>query len=122
MLSHWLLDCLHVYLGLGLFNTRLGMPIVEGLLWLAGIVIYERATRSRKRAGAWALYIVIAILTLLWLPSLSGAAPNVSVATMGKIDIAALTILVAWAYWVDSLREPTVGAEPQLASPARQAG
>jgi hypothetical protein len=78
--------------------------LVEGSLWFGGIVLYERATRSRKRAGFWAMYIGVAILTWLWIASLSGAAPPVSIVQMGIIDLILLAVLVGWAYWVDKLR------------------
>lgn len=116
VVSHWILDFVshrpdmplapgvHRYYGLGLYNSPLGMILVEGLLWLIGIVLYERATRSRNRAGLWVLYVVIAVLSWLWITSLNGAAPQVSMTTMGLIDIVFMALLVAWAYWADSLR------------------
>lgn len=131
VLSHWTLDWishrpdmplapgLHVYLGLGLYNSRIGMLLVEGSLWLAGIVIYARATHSPKRIGVWTLYVGVAILTLLWVASLNGAPPRVSVVTMGKIDLVFLALLIAWAYWVDGSRELKV-AQPRLGSPSAQ--
>jgi hypothetical protein len=133
VVSHWVLDWIthrpdmplapgiYRYFGLGLFNSRPGMLIVEGGIWLAGIVIYERATRSRGRAGMWVFYVVVALLTWLWIGSLNGAPPPVSPIQIGKIDVVAILVLVAWAYWVDSLREPTVH-DSGLASPGRQAG
>lgn len=135
VMSHWVLDFiahrpdmpllpgLHTYVGLGLYNSKLGMLLVEGLIWIVGIVIYERATRSRGWSGAILFYLVVALLTLLWLPSLNGAAPPVTIQKMGQIDVPALLILIAWAYLMDWLREPTVAdAVPPLANPARQAG
>ena len=116
VVSHWILDFVshrpdmpfapgvHRYYGLGLYNSRLGMLLVEGLLWAIGIVLYERTTRSRNRTGSWVLYVGVAILSWLWIASLSGAAPQVSMVKMGLIDIVFLGILVAWAFWVDKLR------------------
>jgi hypothetical protein len=133
VVSHWVLDWishrpdmplapgLHTYFGLGLFNSRPGMLIVEGSIWLGGVLLYEHATRSKKRAGFWTLYAGVVILTWLWVDSLNGAPPPVSPVQMGKIDVVFILILVAWAYWVDWLRTAAV-AEPQLANPARQAG
>ena len=52
VLSHWVLDWLshrpdmalapgiHRYFGLGLYNSPLGLLLVEGGLWVAGIIIY----------------------------------------------------------------------------------
>ena len=116
VVSHWVLDFVshrpdmplapgvHRYYGLGLYNSRAGMVVVEGLLWVAGVVLYERATRLRRRTGFWVMYIGVAILTWLWVASLSGAAPQVSMVTMGIIDLVFLAVLVSWAYWVDRLR------------------
>lgn len=116
VVSHWFLDFIshrpdmplvpgiHRYYGLGLYNSRPAMLLVEGVLWLSGIVLYERATRSRKRAGSWTMYIGVLILTWLWIESLSGAAPQVSMVRMGIIDLVFLAIVVGWGYWVDKLR------------------
>jgi hypothetical protein len=116
VLSHWFLDFashrpdmplapgIHRYYGLGLYNSRNGMLLVEGALWVMGIVLYERATRSRKRAGFWVLYVGVAILSWLWITSLRGAAPNVSMVKMGLIDLVFLAIVIGWAYWADALR------------------
>jgi membrane-bound metal-dependent hydrolase YbcI (DUF457 family) len=49
VLSHWVLDFvshrpdmplapgMHTYLGLGLYNSHIGILIVEGLLWIVGV-------------------------------------------------------------------------------------
>ena len=127
VVSHWVLDFVshrpdmplapgvHRYYGLGLYNSRVGMLLVEGLLWVAGIVLYLRATRSRKRAGLWTLYVGALILTWLWIASLSGAPPRVSMVTMGIIDLIFLAIVVSWAYVVDKFRMSAGSAsEPSL--------
>jgi hypothetical protein len=132
VVSHWVLDFVshrpdmplapgvHRYFGLGLYNSRMGMVLVEGSLWFGGIVLYKRVTRSRKWAGFWAMYVGVAILTWFWIASLSGAAPPVSIVQMGIIDLIFLAVLVGWAYWVDRLRitigEPSV---PPSSSAAR---
>jgi membrane-bound metal-dependent hydrolase YbcI (DUF457 family) len=63
VLSHWVLDWashrpdiplapgFHRYYGLGLYNSPLGLLIVEGGLWVIGIVLYLRATHTRRFAG-----------------------------------------------------------------------
>ncbi len=134
VVSHWVLDFVshrpdmplapgvHHYYGLGLYNSRAALLLVEGLLWLGGIVLYERATRPRRHAGAWTLYIGIAILSWLWISSLNGAAPRASVVQMGIISLVFLAITVSWAYVVDRLRVPTVPSrEPPLATPVHGA-
>jgi hypothetical protein len=127
VVSHWVLDFvshrpdmplapgIHRYYGLDLYNSRPAMLLVEGLLWLGGVVLYERATRSRKRAGSWAMYIGVLILTWLWIGSLSGAAPQVRMVQMGIIDLIFLAIVVSWGYLVDKLRVTTgQSSEPSL--------
>lgn len=127
-MSHWVLDFvshrpdmplvpgIHRYYGLGLYNSRPAMLLVEGLLWLGGVVLYEWATRSRKRAG-------VLILTWLWIGSLSGAAPLVSMVQMGIIDLMFLAIVVSWGNLVDKLLVATgQSSEPQLVSRVRRAG
>jgi len=132
VLSHWVLDWishrpdmplapgLHQYYGLGLFNSRIGILIVEGGLWLAGIIVYERTTRSRGLGGIVLFYLVAVLLTLLWIASLGGEPPPVPPEQMGKIDVVAILVLVGWAYWVDRLRGARI--DEKRASPARQAG
>jgi membrane-bound metal-dependent hydrolase YbcI (DUF457 family) len=64
VLSHWVLDWVshrpdmplapgfHRYYGLGLYNSPLGLLIVEGGLWVIGIILYLRETRTRPRAAS----------------------------------------------------------------------
>jgi hypothetical protein len=123
VVSHWVLDFIshrpdmplapgvHHYYGLGLFNSRIGMLLVEGLIWFGGIVIYELTTRSSRRAGFWTFYIGVATLTWLWVSSLSGAAPRIDPKTIGIIDFFFLAILAAWAYVVDRIRITTRQAD-----------
>ena len=116
VLSHWVLDWLshrpdmalapgvHRYFGLGLYNSPLGLLIVEGGIWLVGIALYLRTTRSKGLAGNLALWIGLALLTILWLLSFSGAPPP-SVHTLVVVDLVAFPIVIGWVYWVDHLRE-----------------
>ena len=65
VLSHWVLDFvshppdmplapgIDKRLGLGLWNSIPATIIVEGLLWLAAIVLYLRATQTQNRTGRW---------------------------------------------------------------------
>jgi membrane-bound metal-dependent hydrolase YbcI (DUF457 family) len=115
VLSHWLLDFVshrpdmplapgvHRYFGLGLYNSFRAIFIVEGLLWLLGVILYARATRPKKRAGVYAFWGVIALLTLLWMGSLSGAPPpNPHAAPI--VSLIFFSLVVAWAYWMNRLR------------------
>ena len=94
VLSHWVLDWashrpdmplvpgLHRYpvpeAPHGLDVARLGLLIVEGGLWMIGIILYLRATHTRRFAGHLVLWTFIVVFTALWLLSFNGAAPQAS--------------------------------------------
>lgn len=115
VLSHWLLDFLshrpdmplapgmHHYFGLGLYNSPLGILLVEGLIWLAGIIVYARSTRARKHAGVWLFWGAVFLLTALWLGTLGGSPPP-DLRRAGISSLIFFSIVVLWAYFVDSLR------------------
>jgi len=132
VMSHWFLDLIahradmplapgiHKYYGLGLYNSRPGMIAVEGLIWLSGIVIYLRATRSKKRLGAYVLWIGTALLTWVWLVSLKGLPPPGTIVQAGISSLLFMIVTVAWAYWLDHLRVSTASAQ-DIATRAHQA-
>src|SRR5271169_3132027 len=83
-LSHWALDWLSHRPDLPLAPGsagRYGMDVwssvpltfaVEGGLWIAGIVIYLRATGAKDRTGSFGFWPVVALLTGIWIESISG--------------------------------------------------
>jgi len=115
VLSHWLLDFVshrpdiplapgvHTYLGLGLYNSRLGIFIVEGLLWVIGVATYARATTPRSRAGVFGFWVVVMLLTVLWIGSLSGNPPS-NLRAAGISSLIFFICVVAWAYWMNRAR------------------
>jgi FtsH-binding integral membrane protein len=115
VLSHWVLDWashrpdmplapgFHRYYGLGLYNSPLGLLIVEGGLWVIGIILYLRATRARGFAGRLVLWTFIMVFTALWFLSFTGAAPP-SLHVLVTVDLILFPIVFAWAYWIDHLR------------------
>jgi len=115
VLSHWLLDFashradmplapgLHRYFGLGLWNSIPATYLVEGFLWLVGILLYARATRASGRTGVYAFWVMIALLTALWIPSVGGPPPP-SLRAMAFANIPFSLVLFAWAFWIDSRR------------------
>jgi len=88
VLSHWVLDFvshppdmplapgIDKRLGLGLWNSIPATIIVEGLLWLAAIVLYLRATQTQNRTGTLVFWITIIVLTLAWLNNISAPPPS----------------------------------------------
>ena len=123
VLSHWFLDLIahradlplapgiHKYYGLGLYNSRVGMLVVEGLIWLGAIVIYLRATPSKRRLGVYAFWIGAALLTWIWLISLKGSPPPGTIFQAAISSLVFMTLTVIWAYWVDHLRSSTASTE-----------
>lgn len=126
VLSHWLLDYLshrpdmplapgiHRYFGLGLYNSPLGIVVVEGLLWVGGVLLYARATRPKKRAGAYLFWGVVLLLTLLWTSSLGGATPP-DLVRAAISSLIFFSIIVLWAYLID-LARPFREQVPSLAT------
>src|SRR5262249_30232230 len=85
--SHWILDFvthrpdLPIYpghsnsVGLGLWNSLAGTVIVEGLLFVVGVVVYTRATLARSRTGTISMWAFVAVLVALYVANLVGPPP-----------------------------------------------
>jgi hypothetical protein len=117
VVSHWFLDvATHrpeipvflkgPYLGLGLWNSLPATLTVEGGLYAAGIALYARATRPRNRRGIWSLWLLVGMLTAMWVGAmLAPPPPSVhGVAVMGAI--LGWLVVLPWGYWIDRNRVP----------------
>lgn len=112
--SHWVLDFVThrpdmplypgstVYVGLGLWNSRVGTMVVETLMFAAGVWIYTRVTKPADRRGRWALVALVAFLAVLYLATALGPPPP----NVNMIVIAGLTswLFVLWPWWIDRHR------------------
>src|SRR5690348_17202873 len=88
VLSHWLLDFVahrpvmplapgvDKYFGLGLWTSIPATVIAEGGFWLLAIIVYVRTACPRGRAGVYAFWSVIALLTLAWYNNIAGPPPR----------------------------------------------
>ncbi len=116
VVSHWVLDFIvhrpdlplwpgGPKVGLGLWNSWPGSISVELLLFGAGLWLYLNATRVSDRVGSWAIWTLIALLSLGWLAALFGPPPT----DTHQLALGALIIwiTVPWAAWADAHREPT---------------
>jgi membrane-bound metal-dependent hydrolase YbcI (DUF457 family) len=122
VVSHWLLDAIvhrpdlplypgSTYLaGLGLWNSVAGTVLVEGGLFVAGAIIYSRATRAQDKIGEYSYKTFIAILVLIYLGSLMGPPPP-SVAAVEWAGVFSW-LFVAWAYWIDQHRTASKPSSP----------
>ncbi len=119
--SHWVLDFIshrpdlpvapgvNVFLGLGLWYSRPATILVEGVMFVAGILLYLRSTKSKDRVGTYGFWALIAFLTLVWMGNTFGPPPP-DVNSLGYVGLS-LWLLVAWAYWVDRHRTANKAVE-----------
>jgi len=122
VMSHWGLDFLShrpdlpLYpgsqlVGLGLWNSVAGTLLIEGGLFVAGVLIYSRATRAQDKIGEYSLKTFVGLLVLIYLASLMGSPPP-SVAAVEWAGVFSW-LFIAWAYWIDQHRT----ANPPQAPP-----
>jgi hypothetical protein len=113
VLSHWVLDFIsHVpdlplapgvefKVGLGLWNSKLATVLVEGGLFVAGVLIYLFSTRATRTRGTIALWAFLLFIALSYLGNLNSPPPNTTVLLVA--------ILLSWFYlpwlaWVERNR------------------
>lgn len=127
VMSHWLLDFishrpdLPLYpgsrlVGLGLWNSVSATLVVEGGLFVVGVMIYSRTTRPRDKVGEFSYKTFVALLVLIYLGSLMGPPPP----SVNAVEWAGVIswLFLAWAYWIDDHR--TLATHPP--SPPPHAG
>jgi hypothetical protein len=119
VLSHWGLDVLthrpdmplapglHLYAGLGLWNSLAATAAVELGLFVLGLLFYVNTTRATDGAGKYGFWILIVVLTGLQLMSYTGQAPP----NLRDLAWAAngVWVFILWAGWVDSHRRVVSG-------------
>ena len=119
--SHWVLDFISHrpelplvpgidrYVGLGLWDSIPLTFVVEGALWLIGILIYLRATKPTSRAGTFGLYVFIGFLTLAWIRTPFAPQPPGDFSAIALLALLAVySGLFAIAYWIDVHRTSRV--------------
>ena len=121
VVSHWILDFvahrpdmplssgLGGRYGLGLWTSIPATLAVEGTIWVIALVLYVRATRARKWTGLYLFWAMIAFVTLSWIDNIAATPPPNSLTTAAIASLTFFTLLVAWAYWMDRVREATTG-------------
>jgi len=114
VISHWLLDFVThrpdlplwpggPMAGLGLWNSPAATIVIESLLFVAGVVMYVRATRSRDRIGSLGFAAFVVFLVLIYAGNIIGPPPPSATA----VAWAALAgwLFPLWAWWFDAHRE-----------------
>jgi membrane-bound metal-dependent hydrolase YbcI (DUF457 family) len=116
VLSHWILDLLvhrpdlplffgsSMKVGLGIWNNVALAVILEGLIFVTGLILYLNATKARNRIGSLGFWIMIILLVAIHLNNLFGPPPGNAKAIAWAAELQWLFVL--WAFWVDRHREP----------------
>jgi hypothetical protein len=115
VVSHWVLDLLvhrpdlPLYpggtklVGLGLWNCPVIEVILEGSIFVLGLILYLRTTKPSNKKGIYGFWALIAFLVLIYVSNLLGPAPtNIKAIAWAGVS---QWLLVIWAYWVDRNRE-----------------
>jgi hypothetical protein len=114
VLSHWVLDLVvhHPDLplfpgdspkaGFGLWDSPVLTAVVEGVLFVVGMVLYLRVTRARNTTGTWSFWLLMALLVVVHIAGLVSPLPS----SAHAIGWAAQYqwIFVIMGYWVDRNR------------------
>lgn len=114
--SHWVLDFvthrpdMPLYpggprVGLGLWNSIVATIAIECAMFVAGVVIYLRATRPSDAVGRWAFFGLAAFLVLAYSGNVLGGPPP-SIAAVWIVGLLGGTLLLLWCWWADRHRRP----------------
>ena len=115
---HWPLDVvahnpdlalapgLNRHFGFGLWSSIPATIVVEGGLWLIGIILFVRTTRAKSRLAFFVFWPVVLLLTLLWYNNIAGPPPP-NPRTVPIASFIYFSLVVAWAYWMNRLRPTT---------------
>jgi hypothetical protein len=117
VISHWVLDFVthrpdmplypgSAKVGLGLWNSIPATMVVEGLMYVAGLTIYLRATRARDRIGRWGFFSLAAVLVVIYVASIFGPPPP-SIQALWITALIGASVLTLWAWWADRHRDAT---------------
>lgn len=112
--SHWLLDFVthrpdlqltpfaDTRVGLGLWNYKWVEVVTETVLFIAGILIYNRLTMGKNKTGQWTLWSLVFFLVVIHFMNVFGPPPP----SVDMVAWAGLSqwLLVAWGYWIDNNR------------------
>jgi hypothetical protein len=119
VVSHWLLDFVsHIddmplwpggpRVGLGLWRSVPATLAVEITMYVAGVLLYVRATRPRDRVGIWALAGLVIFLFVAYVANVLGPPPPS--ATAVAASALALWLIPLWGIWIERHRSAVSSA------------
>ena len=114
VLSHWVLDLIvHIpdlplypgdspKVGFGLWDSMTLTVVVEGIVFVAGIMLYVSARRESGLKISWWFWSMIIFFIIIHIANLTGPPPpNVSaIAWAGHLQ----WLFIPWAWWADRNR------------------
>jgi hypothetical protein len=115
--SHWVLDLVThrpdlplwpgspLSVGLGLWNSIAGTIIVEGVMFLAGMWLYLKATSSADRTGTSAFWLFIGVLSILYVSNMLSVPPSTTAVAASALG---LWLFILWGYWIEKHRTAAV--------------
>jgi membrane-bound metal-dependent hydrolase YbcI (DUF457 family) len=115
VVSHWILDApMHrpdlplwpgssILVGGGLWNSKRLTLLIDGGVFLGGLVIYLRTTRSRNAIGRWALAAMVALLLFIFVSGMFDPPPPSERAVAWSALL--LWLFVPWSWWIDRHRD-----------------
>jgi membrane-bound metal-dependent hydrolase YbcI (DUF457 family) len=113
--SHWFLDLIvhrpdlpiipgvSTKLGFGLWNSVIGTVLVEGAIFIAGILIYTVSTKAKNKKGVYGFWGLILFWAIIYVVNLTSTPPPDAKA-IGYVGLLML-IFPFWARWVDRNRK-----------------
>jgi membrane-bound metal-dependent hydrolase YbcI (DUF457 family) len=114
VVSHWILDFIthrpdlplapwsNEMAGLGLWNSVSWSIIVEGAIYLLGVIIYSRFTEPIDRVGKYAYWSLVIFLPVVWIANIFSVPPNEEAIAYSAL---LLWLLIPWGYWIDKHRQ-----------------
>jgi len=120
VLSHWVLDAIshrpdllvvpggQMKVGLGLWNSLPATLLVEGSLFLAGIVLFLRTSSAQDGIGRYGFGVLMAVFLTLYAGSLFGPPPP-SPQALAWVSLSTW-LFVPLVYWIDRHRESIMAA------------
>jgi len=116
VISHWVLDLISrrpdmplipgwsAYFGLGLWNSIPATVIVEGSIFVLGVVLYLRSGGPGDRTGKILFWILIAFLSIVYIVNFfTPPPPNLEAVSIAGIS---LWIIIPWSYRIDRRQRP----------------
>jgi membrane-bound metal-dependent hydrolase YbcI (DUF457 family) len=122
VVSHWVLDLVVHHpdlplfpgnspkMGFGLWNWPVLTAVVEGVLFVVGLVLYLRVSKPRNTTGQWSFWLLMGLLVVAHIAGLFSPMPS----SAHAIGWAAQYqwIFVIMGYWVDRNRTTVPVAHP----------